>query len=66
MNTEAVEWLEARFDQIAENLFFGEPGDWPGASPVRPMFEFLPVIDDGWTAMEVTSADYLDSGRWWL
>jgi hypothetical protein len=66
MNTEAVEWLEARFDQSMEDWLQTPPDECPGFSWVRPMLEFLPVIDDGWTAMEVTSADYLDPGRWWL
>ena len=46
MNTEAVAWLDARFDQIEENGFPESLEDWPGFSPVRSMFEFLPVIDD--------------------
>ena len=66
MNSEAVAWLDARFDQIEENGFPESLEDWPGFSPVRSMFEFLPVIDDEWTAMTVTSADYSDPGRWWL
>ena len=66
MNTEGVAWLEAIFDQIEENGFPTSPEYWPGFLPTRSMFEFLPVIDDEWTAMTVTSADYSDPVRWWL
>lgn len=66
MSTEAVEWLETIFDRIIENQVPEQPEECPGFSWVRPMFEILPAIDDGWTAMTVTSADYLDPGRWWL
>jgi len=66
MNTEAAEWLEAIFDSIEENGFPDRPEDWPGFYPLRSMFEILPQIDDEWTAMTVTSSDYLNPGRWWL
>ena len=69
-STPAIEWLEAHFDQIAARHagdFRYAPGHrkWRGPDQVRPMIEFLSVMDAG-TRMRVIPHDYDDPGRWWL
>jgi hypothetical protein len=69
-STPAIEWLEAHFEQIAGRHagdFRYAPGHrkWRGPDHVRPMIEFLSVMDAG-NRMRVIPHDYDDPGRWWL
>ena len=69
-NTPAADCLQARFDQVIETHrrgfgFVRHDPQWHGPSAVRPMIEFLSVMDAG-EPMSVTPADYHDPERWWL
>jgi hypothetical protein len=60
----AIEWLDVRFEQIAQRHagdFRHAPGHrkWRGPSDVRPMIELLSVMDAG-RSMRVIPPDYDD------
>jgi hypothetical protein len=64
----ALDWLQAQFEQIAQRHdgdFHSAPGHrkWHGPADVRPMIEFLSVMDAG-PSMRVIPRDYDDPGRW--
>jgi hypothetical protein len=67
----AIEWLDAQFNQVAERFAgdfryaAGHRKKWHGPEHVRPMIEFLSVMDAG-TPMRTTPSDYHDPLRWWL
>jgi hypothetical protein len=61
----ALDWLDTRFEQIMDrhNGDFrhaaGHRNKWHGPEHVRPMIEFLSVMDAG-ASMRVTARDYDD------
>ena len=62
----AIEWLEADFEQVAgrhAGEFRHAPASrkWRGPSEIRPMIEFLSVMDAG-PSMRVFPRDYDDPG----
>ena len=64
----AIDWLHAQFEHIAQRHdgdFRHAPAHrkWHGPSDVRPMIEFLSVMDAG-PSMRVIPSDYDDPGRW--
>jgi hypothetical protein len=67
--TPALDWLNARFDQITARYagdFRYAPGHrktWHGPEHVRPMIEFLSVMDAG-PPMRVIPGDDDDPDRW--
>jgi hypothetical protein len=68
----AITCLQAGFEQIVSRhgkaLGAGfAPGNrwWRGPSEIRPIIEFLSVMDAG-QPMRVTRSDYADSERRWL
>ena len=63
----AIDWLDAQFEQLTEGRtgrFRCAPGHrkWRGPDQIRPMIEFLSVMDAG-RPMRVTARDYDDPGR---
>jgi hypothetical protein len=63
----ATDWLEDQFEQIVKRYrgSFRQAPDhrkWTGPAEIRPMIEFLSVMDAG-RPMHVTSRDYDDSDR---
>ena len=63
-STPVIEWLQATFEQIAGRHAGGfryAPASWKwhGPSEIRPMIEFLSVMDAG-PAMRVFPRDYDD------
>jgi hypothetical protein len=69
--TPALDWLNARFDDITERYAgdfryaAGHRKKWHGPEHVRPMIEFLSVMDAG-PSMRVIRCDYDDPDRWLL
>lgn len=66
----AVNWLDARFEQITERHagdFRYAPAHrkWHGPDQVRPMIELLSVMDAG-TCMRIIPGDYDDPQGIWL
>jgi hypothetical protein len=64
----AIEWLQAHFEHVTARhagAFGHAPAHrhWHGPSDIRPMIEFLPVMDAG-PAMRVIPHDYDDPDRW--
>jgi hypothetical protein len=65
----ALDWLDARFEQIMDRhngdfrYAAGHRKKWYGPEHVRPMIEFLSVMDAG-ASMRVTARDY-DDPDWW-
>ena len=62
----ATEWLEASFEQVADRHageFRYAPANrkWRGPAEIRPMIEFLSVLDAG-PSMRVFPRDYDDPG----
>jgi hypothetical protein len=69
-STPATEWLDADFEQVAERFagdfrYAAGQRKWHGPEHVRPMIEFLSVMDAG-TPMRTVPGDYHDPDRWWL
>jgi hypothetical protein len=64
----ATDWLDAQFEQVAQR-HAADVGcapahrKWHGPDNVRPMIEFLSVMDAG-PSMRVIPGDYDDPGRW--
>jgi hypothetical protein len=63
----AIDWLNAQFEQAIQRHagdFRHAPGHrkWHGPTDVRPMIEFLSVMDAG-PSMRVIPGDYDDPGR---
>ena len=72
MNTApALQWLDARYEEIMDRYHgdfqyaAGHRKRWRGPEHVRPMVEFLSVMDAG-PGMRVAASDYHDPERWWL
>jgi hypothetical protein len=68
--TPATDWLDARFEQAAERFagdfrYAAGHRKWRGPDHVRPMIEFLSVMDAG-PSMRTVPSDYHDPLRWWL
>ena len=65
----ALEWLDARFEEIMDRFngdfryVAGHRNKWHGLEHVRPMIEFLSVMDAG-PSMRVIRSDYEDPDRW--
>ena len=65
----ALDWLDARFEQVMDRhngdfrYAAGHRKKWHGPEHVRPMIEFLSVMDAG-ASMRVTARDY-DDPDWW-
>lgn len=64
----AIEWLQDHFEQVVQRhagdyrYAAGHP-KWHGPSDIRPIIEFLSVMDAG-PSMRVTIPDYDDPDRW--
>jgi hypothetical protein len=67
--TAAVDWLDARFEEITRRYAgdfryaAGHRKKWHGPEHVRPMIELRSVMDAG-ASMRVIPSDYDDPGRW--
>lgn len=66
--TPAIDWLDAQFEDVAQRHqgdFRSAPAHrkWHGPDHVRPMIEFLSVMDAG-SSMRVIPRDYDDPDRW--
>jgi hypothetical protein len=64
----ATDWLNTQFEQVIQRHagdFRQAPGHrkWYGPSDVRPMIEFLSVMDAG-PSMRVIPGDYDDPEAW--
>jgi hypothetical protein len=61
----AIDWLDTRFEEIMDRHHgdfrhaAGHRNKWHGPEHVRPMIEFLSVMDAG-ASMRVTARDYDD------
>ena len=68
-HTPALDWLNTRFEEITRRYAAdfryaaGHRKTWHGPEHVRPMIEFLSVMDAG-PSMRVIPGDYDDPGRW--
>jgi hypothetical protein len=65
--TAAIQWLEAHYAQAIERYagaFRYAPAywQWRGPSEIRPMIEFLSVMDAG-KPMRIIPSDYTDPER---
>jgi hypothetical protein len=63
----AIDWLDAQFEQLAERhagAFRFAPAyrKWRGPAEIRPMIEFLSVMDAG-PSMRIIPRDYDDPDR---
>jgi hypothetical protein len=67
-STPALDWLDTRFGEIMDRYkgdfryAVGHRKRWHGPEHVRPMIEFLSVMDAG-ASMRVTACDYNDPDR---